>query len=257
MKKNIKVRLYAGQKLAAGSLWTPEAAQAHYLLTVLRLTTGDKIKVFDGCSGEYLAEISEANKKSCVITVHEKLRDMAYSPDLWLLFAPVKKDKTDFIIAGATELGVRKIMPVITQRTISERIKKERFEAQAIEAAEQCRRLDIPEISVSQALESILKNWPENRMLYFMDESGHGECVATAFNLACPLQAAAILVGPEGGFSEEELQQLRALPFAKGVSLGKRILRAETVVMAALSCWQAQSGDWNPNYSEHIEGEKL
>ena len=257
MKKSVKVRLYAGQKLIPGSLWIPETAQAHYLLTVLRLNIGDKLKVFDGCSGEYLAEISEASKKNCVITILEKLRDMAYSPDLWLLFAPVKKDKTDFIIAGATELGVRKIMPVITQRTISERIKKERFEAQAIEAAEQCRRLDIPEISSSLPLENVLKNWPENRILYFMDESGHGECASMAFGRAHPLPAAAILVGPEGGFSEEELQRLRALPFAKGVSLGKRILRAETAVMAALSCWQAQSGDWNPNYSEHVEGEKL
>lgn len=244
MKKNVKVRLYAGQKLNTGSEWIPEAAQAHYLLTVLRLTTGDKIKVFDGQSGEYLAEISQANKKNCVIAVGEKLRGMESSPDLWLMFAPVKKDKTDFIIAGATELGVRKILPVITERTISERIKKERFEAQAIEASEQCRRLDIPEITQSQPLEEILKTWPQGRTLYFMDESGKGEDAATVFGAALPQSAAAILVGPEGGFSEDELQRLRSLPFAKGVSLGKRILRAETAVMAALSCWQAQCGDW-------------
>lgn len=245
MKKNIKFRLYAGQRLNFGSQWIPETAQTHYLLNVLRLNVGDEIKVFDGQSGEYLAKISEANKKNCVISIGEKLRNMESGPDLWLMFAPVKKDKTDFIIAGATELGVSKIMPVITRRTISERVKKERFEAQAVEAAEQCRRLDIPEIAQTQQLENILKNWPKNRVLYFMDESGQGENAAKAFGSASPLSAAAILVGPEGGFSEEELQQLRGLPFAKGVSLGKRILRAETAVMASLSCWQSLCGDWN------------
>ncbi len=244
MKKNIKIRLYAGQKLNSGDEWIPEATQTHYLLNVLRLSAGDKLKVFDGQSGEYLAEISQANKKNCAISIGEKLRDMETSPDLWLMFAPVKKDKTDFIIAGATELGASKIMPTITRYTISERIKKERFEAQAIEAAEQCRRLDIPEIAEAQPLENILKNWPQGRILYFMDESRQSEDAAKVFGSAAPLSAAAVLVGPEGGFSEEELQRLRTLPFAKGVSLGKRILRAETAVMAALSCWQAQCGDW-------------
>ena len=160
------------------------------------------------------------------------------------MFAPVKKDKTDFIIAGATELGVSQIMPTITERTITERIKKERYEAQVIEACEQCRRLDVPLICNPQSLEKILKAWPQDRVLYFMDETGNGGDIQTVFKNAPTTKAAAILVGPEGGFSENELQLLRQKSFAQAVSMGKRILRAETAVHAALACWQATCGDW-------------
>lgn len=244
MKKSVKVRLFTNQCLNAANEWSPNESQAHYLLNVLRLESGEEVKLFDGQSGEYLGIITQKAKKTCTFRIAEKLRDIEYSPDLWLLFAPVKKDKTDFIIAGATELGVCKIIPVITKHTISERIKKERFEAQVIEAAEQSRRLDIPQVGEAESLENIIKNWPQGRILYFMDETGNGGCITEVFGQASRLQPSAILVGPEGGFSEEELDQLRKLPFAKGVSMGKRILRAETAVQAALSCWQACCGDW-------------
>lgn len=243
MKKNIKPRLFSPQKLEINSLWQPEEGQSHYLLNVLRLELNDEIKVFDGQSGEYIGQICSLAKKSCSIKILEKIRDMEYCPDLWLLFAPVKKDKTDFIIAGATELGVAQIVPTLTERTITERIKKERYEAQVIEACEQCRRLDIPKICDPQSLEKILATWPQDRILYFMDETGNGGDIQTVFKNASNAKAA-ILVGPEGGFSEKELQLLRQKSFAKAVSLGKRILRAETAVQAALACWQATCGDW-------------
>ncbi len=244
MKKNIKIRLFAKQKLNTELVWQPEEAQVHYLLNVLRLSEGDCIKIFDGQSGEYIGKICNCSKKSCSIQILEKTREMEVCPDLWLLFAPVKKDKTDFIIAGATELGVAKIVPTITRYTISEKVKKERYEAQVIEAAEQCRRLDIPLIEEPKSLEKILQNWPQERILYFMDETGNGENIQTAFQKENSSHKAAVLVGPEGGFSEEELQNLRQKDFAKGVSMGKRILRAETAALSALACWQALCGDW-------------
>lgn len=243
MKKNIKPRLFSTQKLEINSLWQPEESQTHYLLNVLRLAINDEIKVFDGQSGEYIGQICSLAKKSCSIRIIEKIREMEFCPDLWLLFAPVKKDKTDFIIAGATELGVAQIMPTITERTITERIKKERYEAQVIEACEQCRRLDVPKISNPQTLEKVLEAWPQDRILYFMDETGNGGDIQTVFKNA-PKAKAAILVGPEGGFSEKELKLLREKSFAQAVSMGKRILRAETAVNAALACWQATCGDW-------------
>ncbi len=243
MSKNIKIRLFSATPLSADIEWLPNDAQSHYLLNVLRLKIGDEIKVFDGQNGEYVGKIVSLSKKNCTVKILQKVRDMKYCPDLWLLFAPVKKDKTDFIIAGATELGVSKIIPTLTKRTITERIKTERYEAQVIEACEQCRRLDVPQISDPQSLEKILETWSQDRILYFMDETGNGGDIQTVFKNASTAKAA-ILVGPEGGFSDEELQLLRQKNFAKAVSLGERILRAETAVHAALSCWQAICGDW-------------
>ena len=242
MRKTPKARLYYPQSLNNRSEVTLSDAPAHYLLNVLRMNCGDEVRLFDGSSGEYTARIEACGKKSCMLRILEKSADFRQSPDLWLLFAPVKKDKTDFIIAGATELGVRKIMPTITKRTISEKIKKEGYEAQVIEAAEQSRRTDIPQVEDAQSLEKILKNWDPARILYFMDETGNGGSICPAF--AKGPQSAAILVGPEDGFEPGELEMLRGLPYARGVSMGRRILRAETAVMAALSCWQALCGDW-------------
>lgn len=250
MKKTPKVRLYLSQPLQSGQCVTLDTAQSHYLANVLRMNRGDAVKVFDNLSGEYAAQISECGKKGCQAEIGVKLRDFQQSPDLWLLFAPVKKDKTDFITAAATELGCRRIIPVITKRTISERIKKERYEAQVIEAAEQCRRLDIPEVGEAVSLEQILKDWDASRILYFMDETGQGGDIGRTFGQAEHLAPAAILVGPEGGFEENELETLRRLPYARGISMGKRILRAETAAAAALACWQAVSGDWTSTTEE-------
>ena len=243
MSQKIKIRLYFNKNLSDIEEFSPEEAQVHYLNNVLRIEDNTIIAGFDGQSGEYAFMVKKNGKKKLTLLRQEKLREFYSSPDLWLLFAPVKKDKTDFIIAGATELGVSKIIPTLTKRTITERIKTERYEAQVIEACEQCRRLDIPQISDPQSLEKILETWSQDRILYFMDETGNGGDIQTVFKNASTAKAA-ILVGPEGGFSDEELQLLRQKNFAKAVSLGERILRAETAVHAALSCWQAICGDW-------------
>jgi 16S rRNA (uracil1498-N3)-methyltransferase len=237
-----QIRLYIPQRLAVNQQVVLDEQQSHYLANVMKLKTGQVLKGFDNQSGEYDCEIVELNKKHTVLNVISQGKPYQQVPDIWLLFAPIKKDNTDFVIQKATELGVRRIVPVLTRYTITERIKKERFEANAIEAAEQSRRTDIPEIAEAVKFEALMQNWDKKRTLYYMDETLNGEPVSKVFAKA-PAPCA-ILVGPEGGFSEEELKFLRACPFAKGVSLGKRILRAETAVVAAISCWQAMSGDW-------------
>lgn len=167
---------------------------------------------------------------------------------MWLLFAPVKKDRTDFVIEKATELGAGKIIPVITRHTITDKVRVERLRAQAAEAAEQSRRVEVPEIGAPVRLEKLLADWDPARRLFFMDESGRGRPAAEAFG---EYQGpAALLVGPEGGFAEEELNGLRSRPFARAVSLGPLILRAETAAAAALSVWQAISGLWNGEKNE-------
>ena len=237
-----QIRLYIPQRLALNQQVVLDEQQSHYLSHVMKLKTGQILKGFDNQSGEYDCKIVELNKKHTVLQVISQEKPYQQVPDIWLLFAPVKKDNTDFIVQKATELGVRRIVPVLTRYTITERIKKERFEANSIEASEQCRRTDIPEISDAIKFENLMQKWDTDRTLYYMDETLNGEPVAQVFAKA-PAPCA-ILVGPEGGFAAEELDFLRKSPFARGVSLGKRILRAETAVVAALSCWQALSGDW-------------
>ncbi len=237
-----KIRLYISQALTVNQKVVLEAQQSHYLLNVMKLKKGEILNCFDNQSGEYSCELLEISKKQAVLEVKNREKEYMQCPDIWLLFAPVKKDNTDFIIQKATELGVRKIIPVLTKYTITERVKKERFSAQSIEAAEQCRRTDLPEIEDIVKLEGLLNNWDKKRTLYYMDESLSGQSVKEIFLKASA--PCAILVGPEGGFSEKEFIFLKNLPFSKAVSLGNRILRAETAVVAALSCWQAMSGDW-------------
>ena len=237
-----QIRLYISQPLAQNQTVLLSEEQSHYLKNVMKLQVGDTFLCFDGQSGEFNAQLAEIGKKQSYITIQRKTRPFQAVPDIWLLFAPVKKDNTDFILQKATELGVRKIIPILTRYTISEKIKKERYIAQTIEASEQCRRTDIPEISDIAKFSDLWQTWDKNRKLYFMDETLNGLPVAQAFQKA--KAPCAVLVGPEGGFSPEELKTLRGLPFARGVKLGNRILRAETAVVAALSCWQALSGDW-------------
>ena len=194
--------------------------------------------------------MTQISKKEVILSVLEKTRAFCSCPDIWLLFAPLKKDQTDFVVQKATELGVARIMPVITQFSITEKAKTERFKAQAIEACEQCRRLDVPTICEPIQLLKLLDNWDKGRTLFFLDETRQAQSVSQVFSWAKEqnIHHAALLVGPEGGFSAEELDMLRALKFAKGVALGPRILRAETAAAAALACWQAMCGDWDENY---------
>lgn len=241
MAKNF--RLYIEDELLPEKTLFLNEEQTHYLKNVVKYNVGDTLHCFDGKNGEFSCRITEINKKAISITVLNKVKDFFPVPDIWLLFAPLKKDKTDFVIEKATELGCRKIIPTLTKYTITNNIKTERYIAQSIEAAEQCRRTDLPEIAPAQKLEDILNNWDKNRPLYFMDETLQSRPFLEILSNN-KSTSAAILIGPEGGFSPEELTLLRNLPFAKGATLGSRILRAETAVAAALSCWQMIKGDW-------------
>lgn len=244
-----KIRLFVSSPLREGAeLLLPEAS-SHYLCNVMRLQNGQVISCFNAVDGEFDCHIENIHKKQCRIKVEKKIRSPQPETDLWLLFAPVKKEQTDFIIEKATELGVSKIIPVITARTIVGSVRTERFAARAVEAAEQCGRISIPQIAVPLRLEEALNEWDAKRLLFFMDEKGKGVSCREAFGKAQSIPAA-VLTGPEGGFSEEEANMLYRKPFVRGVSLGPRILRAETAVVAALSVWQAVAGDWNPDKGE-------
>jgi 16S rRNA (uracil1498-N3)-methyltransferase len=223
--------------LAEGARIELDAGQANYLGNVMRLGEGAEVLLFDGFSGEWLGRIAEAGKKRMALTVQQRTRDAETIPDVWLAFAPVKRTQTDWLVEKATELGVAKLIPVMTQRTIAERVKLERLEAIAIEAAEQCGRTRLPEISPPVPLSQLLKE--ENRTLYFADEAG-GEPVASAFRPG----AGTILTGPEGGFTDEERAAIRSAANAVPISLGPRILRAETAALASLAAYMAVAGDW-------------
>lgn len=209
-----------------------------YLAAVLRLGPGDRVKLFDDRSGEWLAEIVEAGRKRVLLTVGDRLREREQVPDLWLLFAPIKRGRIDWLVEKATELGVARLQPVLTRRTIVDRLNLDRLRAHAIEAAEQCERTALPQIAPPDKLDALLAAWPLDRLLYFADEGG-GEPFAPAPGRA------AILIGPEGGFTNEERSAIRAVPQARPISLGPRILRADTAALAATSLWMAGAGDWS------------
>lgn len=242
MAKNF--RLYIKEELDLNKIVFLNENQTHYLKNVVKYSVGDTIACFDNKNGEFACEILELNKKTTRLEVMKKIKDFTRSPDVWLLFAPLKKDNTDFVVQKATELGCRKIFPIITKYTITSNVKLERYIAQSIEASEQCRRTDLPEVLAPKDIKSVLNSWDDSRILFFMDESLNSDNFLNVLK-ENPSQKVAILIGPEGGFSDDELSLLRALPFCKGATLGPRILRAETAVLASLSCWQLISGDWS------------
>lgn len=230
-------RLFVRARLGEGVRVDLDAGQANYLGNVMRLGEGAELLTFDGATGEWLARIVEAGKKRMTLSVERLTREPEQVPDVWLAFAPVKRTQTDWLVEKATELGVARLVPVKTQRTIAERVKLERLESIAIEAAEQCGRTRLPAIDEPVTLGQLLKQ--DGRTLYFADEGG-GEPAALAFKPG----PATILTGPEGGFTDEERAAIRALPNAVPVSLGPRILRAETAALAALATYMAVAGDW-------------
>ncbi len=235
-------RLFVEQKLSAGASLTLEGTPANYLVNVLRLSRGAQVKLFDDRTGEWLAEIAETGRKRVSLTVQRQLREREAVPDLWLLFAPVKRGRIDWLVEKATELGAARLVPVLTRRTVVDRLNLESLRAHAAEAAEQCERTALPLLDAPRKLDAVLKEWPAGRALLFADEAG-GAPLLTA---AAPAPAA-LLIGPEGGFTDEERAAIRALPEARAVSLGPRILRADTAALAALSLWMAAAGDWaNP-----------
>ena len=230
-------RLFVPSMLGEGARVELDASHANYLGNVLRLGAGAQLLVFDGQSGEWLARIAEAAKKRMTLLVERKTREAEAVPDVWLAFAPVKRAQTDWLVEKATELGAARLIPVMTRRTIAERVKLERLQAIAIEAAEQCGRTALPEIGEPLALAQLLKG--PDRALYFADEQG-GEPVASAFRPG----PATILIGPEGGFTDGERALVHAAPNSVAISLGPRILRAETAALAALASYMALAGDW-------------
>lgn len=217
---------------------------SHYLCNVMRCKQGEQIFCFNPQQGEFLCNLETVDKRATIVCPIEQTKAPHLEPDVWLLFAPLKKDKTDFVIEKAVELGVKSIVPVITRYTNSEKIKVERFEAQAVEACEQCGRLSVPEVCQPLELSKILETWNSERTLFFMDEQRHGLSALQAFG-DNRNQPAALLIGPEGGFSPDERDLLNRQKFVRNISLGPRILRAETAALAALALWQSACGDWN------------
>jgi 16S rRNA (uracil1498-N3)-methyltransferase len=206
---------------------------------VLRLGEGARLLLFDGSSGEWLARVAAVSRKRMSLKVERKTRDPESIPDLWLAFAPVKRAQTDWLVEKATELGVARLIPVITQRTIVERVKLDRLESIAIEAAEQCGRTRLPEIDEPVSLTQFLERRNKQRTLYFADEQG-GEKAANALKPG----PAAILTGPEGGFTDDERDAIRSARNVTAISLGPRILRAETAALASVTIYMALGGDW-------------
>ncbi|HEY4113128.1 MAG TPA: 16S rRNA (uracil(1498)-N(3))-methyltransferase [Rhizomicrobium sp.] len=305
-----KVRLYVEAALAEGAHVEASQGHAHYLLHVMRAKAGDRVSLFNGRDGEWLARVDQASKRGCVLVCEKRTRAQTPAPDLWLCFAPIKKTPADYVVQKATELGVSVLQPVITRRTIVSRVNLERMRANAIEAAEQSDRLDVPEVREPVSLDKLLANWPAGRRLLFCDEGGDAEPIAEALsklepplpsreganatsearsvrgrghssitpppnssrgraqNLPPPARGGgskseelfadkgrgappaltsmsfAILTGPEGGFDPAERDLIREHGFVLPVSLGPRILRADTAALAALAVSQALAGDW-------------
>lgn len=236
---NSAPRLFVDRSLADGVELVIDGGQAHYLISVMRLKPGGVVKLFDDRTGEWLAEAQAIGKRDLVLRVSGFLRPREDVPDPWLCAAPIRKGRIDWVAEKASELGVARLVPVLTRRSVVDKLNGDRLRAHMIEAAEQCERTALPELGALVKLETLLRDWPTERTLFFADEEG-GRPLA---EVAKP-GPAAILIGPEGGFDEAERAAIRALPQAVGVSLGPRILRADTAAVAAVSIWMATVGDW-------------
>ena len=232
-------RLYVETPLAASVQVELDAAQANYLGNVMRLKEGSQLLLFDGMSGEWLAEVAEAGRKRMRLIVRAPTKPQEAVPDLWLAFAPVKKGRVDWLVEKAVELGVARLLPVVTRRTVVDKLNLDRMRAHIIEAAEQCGRTALADIDEPVRLETFLKTRDPKRTLYFADETG-GAPASLSFEPG----PAMVLIGPEGGFTPEEAQTIRDAPNAIAISLGPRILRAETAALAAIAAWMGNAGDW-------------
>lgn len=237
-----KIRLFVEDDLALDAVVTPRDDQAHYLRRVMRLGDGDAVALFNGRDGEWQADLVCDGARDCALRLGERLRSQHGVPDLWLGFAPVKRPHIDLIVTKATELGAARLVPVLTQFTVIDRVNARRLRANAIEAAEQCGRLDVPKLDDPVDLDGFLAKL-EGRALMWADETGGGQPLPEILAEAAR-GPAALLVGPEGGFSDSERSRLRDISDVWAVSLGPRTLRAETAAIAMLALWQALSGDW-------------
>ena len=233
-------RLYVERPLAPGPL-SLSGPPAHYLVGVMRTKPGDPVRLFDDVSGEWLAIAASVGKRDLVLDVTDHLSPREAVPDLWLVAAPLKKGRVDWMAEKACELGVARLVPVVTRRTVVDRPNTDRLRAHMVEAAEQCGRTALPQVAEPAKLAALLRDWPAERSLFFADEQGGAPALAAMRDRPGP---AAILIGPEGGFDDDERAAVRAHPQAVGIALGPRILRAETAAAAATALWMAAAGDW-------------
>jgi len=233
-------RLFVDEPLAPGARRI-DGPPAHYLLQVMRLKVGDPVKLFDDVTGEWLATVAAAGKRDLTVDVTAQLRPREPVPDLWLCAAPLKKGRVDWLAEKACELGVDRLVPVVTRRTVVDKPNTDRLRAHMVEAAEQCDRTALPQVADPVKLPALLRDWPADRTLFFADETGGAPALDAMRARPGP---AAILIGPEGGFDDDERASIRAHPQAVGISLGPRILRADTAAAAAVSLWMAAAGDW-------------
>ncbi len=243
MSEHPRTRLYLIEPLTEGGEAAVAASQAHHLRNVLRLAAGAPVAAFNARDGEWLCRINEAGRNRTLLTIERRLRPPAAEGDLWLLFAPLKRARLDWLVEKATELGVAALLPVWTRRTQAERLNLDRLQTHAVAAAEQSERLSVPEVQPPRPLADVLRTWPGVRRLLLCDETGRGLPIADA---VAPIDTAptALLTGPEGGFAEDELEFLGKFPFVIRVGLGPRVLRADTAALAALAVVQAVAGDW-------------
>ena len=237
-----KIRLFVEHPLGPGQPVPLSQDQAHYLFGVMRLGVGAAVLLFNGRDGEWRAGVAEAGKRGGILVCDVLTKPLQMPPDLWLLFAPIKKARTDFIVEKAVEMGVARILPVQTQHMHADRIRQDRLQAHAMEAAEQCGATVVPQVADLAGLEKVLAGWDTARRILWCDEALAGN--KTAFASGLRGQPWAILIGPEGGFSDREQTRLRGMPSVVPLSLGPRILRADTAAVAALTLWQAALGDW-------------
>ena len=243
-------RLFVQDELRGGLALDVAGPQAHYLGKVMRVAMGDVVVLCDDMTGEWAAEVRETGKRSVTISVTEKLRVREEVPDFWLCPALLKKDRFDLVLEKATELGVRRIAPVLTRRCVADKLNADRAAAIVTEAAEQCARTALPKLEPVRKFASLLDGWPDDRTLFFADEQG-GKPAAEIF--AATPGPAALLTGPEGGFDDAERSALLAHPKVLPITLGPRILRGETAAIAAISLWMGTAGDWQHGASPHRE----
>jgi 16S rRNA (uracil1498-N3)-methyltransferase len=234
-------RLFVASPLAKGQALEVEGNQAHYLARVMRAAHGDVVILCDDITGEWAAQVVAVGKREVMLEPAELLRPREQVPDFHLCAALLKKDRFDLVLEKATELGVRRVQPVLARRCVADKLNTERARAVMTEAAEQCARTALPELADTMKLETLLRDWPAERTLFFADEQG-GEPAAAAF-VATP-GPAALLIGPEGGLDDAERAAVRALPQARAITLGPRILRGETAAIAATALWMGTTGDW-------------
>lgn len=240
-----RIRLFVGYDLVGGLAVPVTNDQHNYLRNVMRCKDGDRVALFNGRDGEWLARISYLTKSRCIMIIEQNLRLQHPPPDIWLLFAPVKAVSMNNIARMATELGVVRLCPLLTEHTSVSRANTARLRANAVEAAEQSERLNVPIVEEVRPLAATLGQWDPARRIILCAEKGYAKSIGAALAQFTPDGPWAVLVGPEGGFSQSELDALAKLPFVTPVRLGPRILRADTAVAAVLACWQNSLGDWS------------